>query len=130
MWLRIGQVAGCCEFSNETLGSIKWGNFLTSWGTVSFSSRTLLHVVGWLGWVGFGEYACIKCNIIFASWQLQIYPWYRFRRCKHVFFVPSGIIIFVCTKITLLFFYLFSSAVWVYCEWWKCPVTMLACLLQ
>jgi len=45
-------VAGSCEFRNETLGSIKWGNFLTSRGTVSFSSRTLLHVVGWLvGWM-------------------------------------------------------------------------------
>jgi len=28
---------------NETLGSIKWGNFLTSWEPVSFSRRTLLH---------------------------------------------------------------------------------------
>ena len=45
-------MAGSCEFRNETLGSIKWGNFLTSRGTVSFSSRTLLHVVGWLvGWM-------------------------------------------------------------------------------
>jgi len=40
----------------------------------------LVGSVGLLGWVGLGwvgKYACIRCNIIFASWQLQIYPRYR-----------------------------------------------------
>ena len=29
-WLRIGQVAGTCEYSNEPSGSIKYGEFLDS----------------------------------------------------------------------------------------------------
>jgi hypothetical protein len=37
------QVAGCCEQGNEPSGSIKFGEFLTGWGTISFSRRTLLH---------------------------------------------------------------------------------------
>ena len=120
----LGQVAGSCEFSNETLGSMKWRNLLTSRGTVGFSSRALLHIVGWLGlvWFGlvwFGKYACIKYNIIFASWQLQIYPWYRFWGCKNVFFVPSSIIIFVCTKSTFFFFFfLFSFQFSILCLQW------------
>ena len=28
IWLRIGQVAGCCECGNEPSGSIKCGEFL------------------------------------------------------------------------------------------------------
>jgi hypothetical protein len=28
IWLRIGQMAGCCECGNEPLGSIKCGEFL------------------------------------------------------------------------------------------------------
>jgi hypothetical protein len=96
------------------LGSIKCENFLTNRATLSFSSRTLL--VGWFGLVWFGwlvglvdwssKYACIRCNIIFASWQLQIHPWYRFWWCRNVFYVPSSIIIFVYTKIT---FFLYIS---------------------
>jgi len=39
-------VAGFCEYSNEHLGSINAGNFLTSWVITSFSRRTLLHRVG------------------------------------------------------------------------------------
>jgi hypothetical protein len=38
-----GLVAGCCNH-NEPPTSIK-GNFLTSWVTISFSRRTLFHVV-------------------------------------------------------------------------------------
>ena len=38
-----GQVAGCCDHGNEPSISIKCGNFLTRWGPVSFSRRTLLH---------------------------------------------------------------------------------------
>jgi hypothetical protein len=45
-------VADSCEHSNEPSGSIKGGNFFTSWVTVSFSRRTLLHGSGWLvGWL-------------------------------------------------------------------------------
>ena len=44
-WLGIGTGGGMCECGNETSGSIKWGNFLTSSETVSFSRRTLLHGV-------------------------------------------------------------------------------------
>ena len=35
------QVANACECGNEPLGSMKWGNFLTSCKPVSFSRRTL-----------------------------------------------------------------------------------------
>jgi hypothetical protein len=37
-----GPVVGSCEHSNILTGSIKGGNFLTSWVTISFS-RALLH---------------------------------------------------------------------------------------
>jgi hypothetical protein len=43
--LRIGQVAGTCEYGNELSCSINAGNFLTSCKPVSFSRRTLLHAV-------------------------------------------------------------------------------------
>jgi hypothetical protein len=43
-WLRI-EVAGTCECGNKPSGSIKCGNFLTSCKRVSFSRRTLLHVI-------------------------------------------------------------------------------------
>jgi hypothetical protein len=39
-----GQVVGGCECGNEPSGAIKCGEFIDSWGTVSFSGRTLLHV--------------------------------------------------------------------------------------
>jgi hypothetical protein len=35
----------CCEHGNESSGSIKAGNLLNSWVTVSFSIRTLVHGV-------------------------------------------------------------------------------------
>jgi hypothetical protein len=40
-----GQVAEACECGTETSGSIKCGEFLTSWKLVSFSRRTVLHAV-------------------------------------------------------------------------------------
>jgi len=41
-----------CKCSNEASGSIKLGKFVTSWGRVSFSGRTLHCGVGWLvGWL-------------------------------------------------------------------------------
>jgi len=44
-----GPVASPCEYSNEPSSSIKGGNFLTSWVTVSFSTRTLtMQSVGYL----------------------------------------------------------------------------------
>jgi hypothetical protein len=36
------------KHNNEPSGSIKVGNFLTSWVTISFSSTTLIHIVIWL----------------------------------------------------------------------------------
>jgi hypothetical protein len=36
-----GQGASCCVHGNETSGCIKRREFVTSWGTVSFSKRTL-----------------------------------------------------------------------------------------
>ena len=39
------QVARSCVYGNESLGSIKWGNFLTSWGPIRFSKRILNHEV-------------------------------------------------------------------------------------
>ena len=40
-----------CEHSNEPSGSLKYSRFLTRLGTVSFSIKILLHMVGWLvGW--------------------------------------------------------------------------------
>jgi hypothetical protein len=38
-------VAGCCEHSNEPLDIIKSRDFLISSVTVSYSRRTVLHVV-------------------------------------------------------------------------------------
>jgi hypothetical protein len=43
IWLRRGTSCG-----NEPLGSIKSREFLTSWGNIRFSRRTLLCGVGWL----------------------------------------------------------------------------------
>jgi hypothetical protein len=40
-----GQVVGAYECGNEHSGSIKCGEFLTSWEPVTFSRRTLLHGV-------------------------------------------------------------------------------------
>jgi hypothetical protein len=40
-----GQVASSCECRNEHSFSIKGKNFLTGWGHVYFSGRTLLHLV-------------------------------------------------------------------------------------
>jgi hypothetical protein len=38
-------VAGSCERGDEPSGSVKCGDFLSSLGPVSFSGRTLVHVV-------------------------------------------------------------------------------------
>ena len=38
-------MSGACECGNESTGFIKCGEFLTSWGTVSFSRGTLPHRV-------------------------------------------------------------------------------------
>jgi len=43
-----GPVACCCEHVNEPSGSLKDGYSLTSWATVSFLRRTLLHGVSLL----------------------------------------------------------------------------------
>ena len=40
-------MAGSCEYGDEPPGSINAGNFLSSLGPVSFSERTLLHVVSY-----------------------------------------------------------------------------------
>ena len=37
------QVAHRYECSGEPSGSVRWGIFCTSWGSISFSRRTLLH---------------------------------------------------------------------------------------
>ena len=42
---RLGAGGGACECSYESSGFIKFGNFLTSGRSVSFSGRTLLHGV-------------------------------------------------------------------------------------
>jgi hypothetical protein len=44
-WTHLAQdrMTDCVERSNETSGSIKTGNFLTSWATISFSRRSLLN---------------------------------------------------------------------------------------
>jgi len=38
-------MADACECGNEPSGSVKWGNFLTSYKPVSCSGRTLHHAV-------------------------------------------------------------------------------------
>ena len=38
-------MAGTCESGKDPSGSIKWGDFLTSWEPVNSSRRTLLHGV-------------------------------------------------------------------------------------
>jgi hypothetical protein len=45
--LGYGPVAGSCEHGNELSGSIKAGNFLSSWATISLSNRVLLHEINW-----------------------------------------------------------------------------------
>jgi len=40
-------MAGCYEHDDGPSGSIKGGNFFTSWMAISFSRRTLFHGVGW-----------------------------------------------------------------------------------
>ena len=40
-----GYVVGFCECCNEHAGSIKCGDFLTSWGPLNFSVRSLIHGV-------------------------------------------------------------------------------------
>jgi len=49
MFYRASELAGSCEHNNEPSGSIKGGNFLTSWVTVSFSRRTLLRSLRYIG---------------------------------------------------------------------------------
>ena len=44
-WIEMAQDRDTCECGNEPSGSKNAGNFLTSWKPVSFSRRTLLHVV-------------------------------------------------------------------------------------
>jgi len=44
-----GHVASSCEHGNEPLGSIKWGNLLTSRGNFSVSMTQLRELTGW--WV-------------------------------------------------------------------------------
>ena len=44
-WAGPRQVAEACEYGNEPSGSVNEGNFLTSCKSVSFSRRTLHHVV-------------------------------------------------------------------------------------
>jgi hypothetical protein len=47
-----GQVACSFETGNEPSGSIKGGEFLTNWTTISFSRRALFHVVNYfVGWL-------------------------------------------------------------------------------
>jgi hypothetical protein len=36
-------VAGCCECSDKPSGFTKFGDFLSNFGRVSFSGRTLFH---------------------------------------------------------------------------------------
>jgi hypothetical protein len=40
-------VVGCCEHGNEPSGSIKCGEFLTIWGTISSSGRSLLNGISY-----------------------------------------------------------------------------------
>jgi len=58
IWLRYGPVLGCCEHGNDPSGSIKG---VTSWMTISFSRKILLHGVGWL----------VKCNLVHKNLVLQ-----------------------------------------------------------
>jgi hypothetical protein len=41
-----------CEYGDEPSGSKNEGNFLTSWGTVSFAGRTVLQGVSQSVWHG------------------------------------------------------------------------------
>jgi hypothetical protein len=44
-WLKIRTMASSYEHGNESSGSIKVGNFLSSWAISGFSRRTELHGV-------------------------------------------------------------------------------------
>jgi hypothetical protein len=45
IWLRTGTGGGFCEYGEQLSGSVQSEEFLISWGTISFSCRTLHHVV-------------------------------------------------------------------------------------
>jgi hypothetical protein len=44
-WLRIGKSAGCPERTEEHLDLIKFRDYLTSLGTISFSRRILINFI-------------------------------------------------------------------------------------
>jgi len=50
-WIELAEVAGTCECGDEPSSSIKFGNFLINWGTVSCSGRTVLHAVSCYKWI-------------------------------------------------------------------------------
>jgi hypothetical protein len=45
IWLRTGTGGGFCEYGKQLLGSVQSEEFLTSRGTISFTCRTLHHIV-------------------------------------------------------------------------------------
>jgi hypothetical protein len=55
---------GCCQHSNDPHIWQNAGTFLSSWGTTSFSKRTLLHAVGWLG-------GCVRYYFCFHHHRLM-----------------------------------------------------------
>jgi hypothetical protein len=74
-------VAGSCGHGNEPSGSIYAGNLLTSWATISFTRRNLLHVVsnGWKTLLQHGvDYSLIFTVIHRYNIQIQKFwvPWH------------------------------------------------------
>ena len=45
---RLRSVAGCCEYSDESAGSVNLQNLLAICGPNSFSKRTLLHGLSYI----------------------------------------------------------------------------------
>jgi hypothetical protein len=65
IWFKIW-FSGIFGHNSEPSGSIKIGNLLASWVTVSFSTRTLLHGIGSL-------FGCKVNNIVFLLFFSQNY---------------------------------------------------------
>ena len=48
IWLKTEGREGSCEHGNEHSGDVKYKNFLTSCENIWFSTKTLIHGIGWL----------------------------------------------------------------------------------
>lgn len=71
-WINL-VTAGSCERVNGALGSLQMGNFLTSWETIRFSRRSLLHGAGR------GNFMACFCLV-----RLSVHPRRPCLRCSYL----------------------------------------------